>query len=45
VTVTATPDARGDVPNYLILSGTLTAGKESVVRVAPAIPLKVITPN
>jgi hypothetical protein len=42
LTVTATPQAAAGVPGYLILSGTLNVGKESVVRVAPAIPLKVI---
>jgi hypothetical protein len=45
LTVTATPKAKGDVPGSLILSGTLNVGKESIVRVAPAVPLKVITPN
>lgn len=45
LTVTATPQATAGVPAYLILSGTLNVGKESVVRVAPAIPLKVIGPE
>jgi hypothetical protein len=42
VTVTATPQAAADTRFYLVFTGTMNVGKDSVVRVAPAVRLKVV---
>jgi hypothetical protein len=42
VTVSVTPQAVTDVTRGLILSGTMNVGRQPVVRVTSAIPLRIV---